>query len=318
MNIIYGDYIVKNIISENPMRKLYITIKSNNLFMTEVLEREIFEKNNEEFKNYKESVSISCRTNHENILKCIDVKKTKKQFYITMEYSNGGTLDENLKKYKIKYGKFFSEKIIQYIIRKIIAAMSYLQSINVINLDLSFNNIYLNYHTEEAKNNIDIIHSNIKLKLSKTELIEDKMILGFFNYDPLIIKKYNEQKKIRENIRDKEHQISLYLFFNSIFNNNFIFREINEKEIKISINLSLEAISLLINLFQIYSKENNKKKNINELLKHPYLKNNFCDFSDFNKKIFAGFIKEEYLVININNIDEINSIINKQLNSEIK
>ena len=48
------------------------------------------------------------------------------------------------------------------------------------------------------------------------------------------------------------------------------------------------------------------------------MKNNFCDFSDFNKKIFAGFIKEEYLVININNIDEINSIINKQLNSEIK
>ena len=82
MNIIYGGYMIKNIISENPMRKLYITIKSNNLFMTEVLEREIFEKNNEEFKNFKESVSISFRTNHENILKCIDIKKTKKQFYI--------------------------------------------------------------------------------------------------------------------------------------------------------------------------------------------------------------------------------------------
>ena len=182
------------------------------------------------------------------------------------------------------------------------------------NLDLSLNNIYLNYYTKEAKNNIDIIHSNIKLKLSKTELIEDKRILDFFNNDPLIINKYNEQKKIR----DKEHEILLYLFFNNIFNNNFIFREINEKEIKISINLSLEAISLLINLFQIYSKENKKNKNISELLKHPYLKNNFCDFSDFNIKIFAGFIKAEYLVININNIDEINSIINKQLNSEIK
>ena len=48
------------------------------------------------------------------------------------------------------------------------------------------------------------------------------------------------------------------------------------------------------------------------------LKNNVSDFSGFNKKNVANFIKGEYLVININNIDGINSIINKQFNSEIK
>ena len=41
-----------------------------------------------------------------------------------MEYCNGEILDENLKKYKIKCGIAFSERIIQYIIRKIFDVIS--------------------------------------------------------------------------------------------------------------------------------------------------------------------------------------------------
>ena len=257
-------------------------------------------------------IEILKELSHPNIVHFYEVLQDESNYYIIMEYCNGGTLLENLEKYKIKYGKSFSEKIIQYITRKIIDVMSYLQSQEVENFNLSLKNIFLNYHTEEAKNNIDIIHSNIKLKLSKVQLIE--RIYEDMKDPPLFI----QEKLIKEKLKiDKENEISFYLLFNNLFNDNFKFREINEKdmqtfEFKISINLSLEAISFLINVLQIYSKEREITKNISELLKHPFLTNNVSVFSDFNKNIFANYIKEGYLVININNIDEINSMVNKQ------
>ena len=312
MDLIIEDYMIKNFIGQNILGKLYITIKSNNLFMTEILDREIVDKNNKESETIKASLFATRDSKHENILKIIDVKKSEKHYYVIMEYCNGGTLEENLNKYKIKYGKSFSEKIIQYIIRKIIDVMSYLQSQEVVNFNLSLKNIFLNYHTEEAKNNIDIIHSNIKLKLSKVHLIE--RIYEDMKDPPLFIQEKLTKEKLKVG---KENEISFYLLFNNLFNDNFKFREINEKEMqifefKISINLSFEAISFLINVLQIYSKERKITKNISELLKHPFLKNNVSNFSYFNKNIFANFIKEGYLVININNIDVINSMVNKQ------
>ena len=321
MDSIIEDYAFKNLISENQFGKLYITIKSNNLFMIEVLEREIVDKKDGEFKNIIATLNTTRNSKHENILKIIDGKRAKKYYYIIMEYCNGGTLLENLEKYKIKYGKSFSEKIIQYITRKIIDVMSYLQSQEVENFNLSLKNIFLNYHTEEAKNNIDIIHSNIKLKLSKvSKLLFFERIneYNMYEYEDLkrnfSIEKLLLKEKIKKN---KENEVSFYLLLNNLFNDNFKFREINEKEMqifefKISINLSFEAISFLINVLQIYSKERKITKNISELLKHPFLKNNVSNFSYFNKNIFANFIKEGYLVININNIDVINSMVNKQ------
>ena len=43
-----------------------------------------------------------------------------------MEYCNGGTLRENLEKYKIKYGKPFSVKIVQHIIKQLICYKLYI------------------------------------------------------------------------------------------------------------------------------------------------------------------------------------------------
>ena len=321
MDLIIEDYMIKNFIGQNILGKLYITIKSNNLFMTEILDREIVDKNNKESETIKASLFTTRDSKHENILKIIDVKKSEKHYYVIMEYCNGGTLEENLNKYKIKYGKSFSEKIIQYIIRKIIDVMSYLQSKEVDNFNLSLKNIFLNYQTEEAKNNIDIIHSNIKLKLSKvSKLLFFERINEYNMYEYEDLKRNFSIEKLlikEKNKKNKENEVSFYLLLNNLFNDNFKFREINEKEMqifefKISINLSFEAISFLINVLQIYSKERKITKNISELLKHPFLKNNVSNFSYFNKNIFANFIKEGYLVININNIDVINSMVNKQ------
>ena len=314
MNVVDSDYFFKQVINEDKMGKIYLTVKSNTLFMGQVFEKEILDKKSDENSNIKNTLFLNFRTKHENIIKYIDVKTSQKYYYTIMEYCNGGTLDENLNKYKIKYGKAISEKIIQYIIIKIINAMSYLQSLDVDNFDLSLKNIYLNYHTEEAKNNIDIIHSNIKLKLLKVQMIEFEYLYDGIKINPEI-EKFNTEKRLK---KDKANEISFYLFLNNLFNGNFIFSEINQNginifEIKISIHLSLEAISFLINILQVYySKKRIEQKKFSELFNHPFLKNNVSYFRSFNKSNVVNFIKGEYLVINIKNIDVINSIINKQ------
>ena len=78
----------------------------------------------EESRNIKSSLRINFSSNHGGIWKYIDVKKSQKYIYTIMEYCNGEILDENLKKYKIKCGIAFSERIIQYIIRKIFDVIS--------------------------------------------------------------------------------------------------------------------------------------------------------------------------------------------------
>ena len=80
-----------------------------------------------------------------------------------MEYVNGGTLKDNFNKYKFKYGKNFDEKIVQHILRQLVEVIAFLHSKGIVHRDLKSENILLNYNTKEAKDNIDILNSELKL-----------------------------------------------------------------------------------------------------------------------------------------------------------
>ena len=60
--------------------------------------------------------------NHSNIIKFYEVKKTKKYYYIVMEFCNGGELSKALEKYQEKNNKPFPEELIQHFMRQIIDA----------------------------------------------------------------------------------------------------------------------------------------------------------------------------------------------------
>ena len=68
-------------------------------------------------------IKILTNTNHPNIIKLYkvinDAQNTKYK-YLILEYCNGGSLQNNLDKYKSKYKKPFSEKIVQKIMKNII------------------------------------------------------------------------------------------------------------------------------------------------------------------------------------------------------
>ena len=59
-----------------------------------------------------------------------------------MEFCDGG-LDEALEKYQEKYGKPFSEEIVQYLMRQIMDAFKYIHSKRVIHRDIKLENILI-------------------------------------------------------------------------------------------------------------------------------------------------------------------------------
>ena len=83
--------------------------------------------------------NILKRANHPNIIKMFDSFQDKHFFYLSMEYVEGGTLKDILKKYKrldIQAVQFYSCKILE--------ALKYLhQELNIIYRDLKLENILI-------------------------------------------------------------------------------------------------------------------------------------------------------------------------------
>ena len=151
-----------------------------------------------------------------------------------------------------------------YIINQLFDVVNYLQDKNLLKYDLTIDNIYLNYYSEEVKNNLDIFHSDIKLTNFRTVKYDNKIDI---------------KKAYIENIPKKIKivwQIDLFFICYYLFTGDLSFKYTNEddiikNEIVIEIpvlSISSEAISLLINLWQNYI---NKKMNTKELLDYPFV-----------------------------------------------
>ena len=120
-------YILKDIIGKGKFGNVHLTSVENDpkKYATKLYEREKVE-NNEMKRNLQNEIKILKYLQHPNIIKLYDIKKSKKHFFLIFEYCNGGTLLEALEKYIEKFGKPFSEEIIQYLMLQIINAFKYI------------------------------------------------------------------------------------------------------------------------------------------------------------------------------------------------
>ena len=91
--------------------EVYLSQNENTMkvFATKKVKRK--NTDDEMTKYFKNEINILRILNHPNIVKLEEIKMDQNNYCIFIEYINEGELSDYLKKYKLKYGKPFSEEI---------------------------------------------------------------------------------------------------------------------------------------------------------------------------------------------------------------
>ena len=158
------NYELEKKLGEGAFGEVWLTSKKDDTkkYATKKMDREEIEKS-ESMKYLRNEIAILQYLHHPNIVKFQEVKKTKKHFYIIMEYCNGGDLSKALEKYIEKYGKPFDEKLVQHFMKQIIDAFKYMHDKQIIHYNIKLDNILLNYDDETDKDNFDLMKATIKI-----------------------------------------------------------------------------------------------------------------------------------------------------------
>ena len=271
---------------------VYLTRIKNDtgLYATKVYNREQTEASSSLFNYLKAEINLLKGINHPNIVKLKDVTKTKKHFYLVLEYCNGGELKNALDKYKLKYNKAFSEEIVQYLMRQIVDAMNYLHSRNIMHRDIKLENILLNYDSEEDKNNLNIMKATVKIvdfgfAIYLKNALTESVVGNPLNMDPLILKKLTSNGRIKKLGYDTKADVwSLgsicyeMLIGKPAFDAEDIddlVDKIEKGDYRVPKNVSKEIVSFLNGMLQY---DPNIRLSTAQLIKHVFLTENVNNF----------------------------------------
>ena len=318
---------LEKLIGKGSFGEVHLTkIKGDNkLYATKIYNREKFDNSIELKKYLKSEVTILKKLNHPNIVKLIEAKKTKKHFYLVMEYCNGGDLLSTLEKYKKKYQRPFSEEIVQYLMRKLIPAFNYIHSLDIMHRDIKLENILLNYNTEEDRLNLNIMKSTPKiidfgLAIHLKNSLAESIIGNPINMSPLLLKKITSNGKIRKLGYDKKEDIwsiGSICYEMLIGHPAFDAEDLDELVDKVEkgnynipISLSKEVVSFLNGMLQYEPKE---RLTCEQLINHVFLIDNIRNFHriDLNK-VRNNITKNNKLEINIKKNKSIWAIFNQE------
>ncbi len=290
------------------------------LFATKVYERKKIEGTSQ-FKYLTNECNIMHDLNHPNIIKFAEVKKTKNHYYIMMEYCNGGELEGALEKYKEKYGKPFSEELVQYFMRQIIDAFKYIHANGVIHRDIKLENILLNYKTEEDKNNLNLMNATAKIidfgfacKISGNNLAHTA-VGSPLNAAPVILKKmtgesaklgYDQKADIWSLGSICYHMLIGKPIFDAEDMDDLI-SKVEKGSYKLPANLSREIVSFLNGMLQ-YEPKN--RLTAEQLSNHEFLRNNVKDFHKIDLTSISGKVSGNQIEVNTKKNRTIWSIFN--------
>ena len=152
------------------------------------------------YQYFNNEIYILKHINHPNIVKYISLVEQKKDYWLVIEYCNGGSLVKALKYHLTKFNKPIPEDIVRYIVKNILTAVIYLNNKNIIHRDIKSDNILLHYENEQDLLSNNFIKAKIKLidfgfarYLDENELAGS--LVGTPMYmDPNVLKTFLESK----------------------------------------------------------------------------------------------------------------------------
>jgi serine/threonine protein kinase len=323
--------ILEKLIGKGSFGEVHLTkiTGDSKLYATKVYDRERIE-NTEAFKYLTNEINIMHNLNHPNIVKFIQVKKTKKHYYIVMEYCNGGELEKALEKYQLKYGKPFSEEIVQHLMRQIISAFKYMHANQIMHRDIKLENILVNFESEKDKNDLNMMKATVKIidfgfacKIGKNALTYTT-IGNPMNMSPLILKKLTSHGKIRQLGYDMKADIwSLgaicyqMLIGKAAFDADDIDELVEKIEkgiYKVPTNLSKEVVSFLNGMLQY---EPQARLTAEQLYNHQFLQENIQNFHTIDLNQVSNRVKKNELEIDTKKNKSIWAIFNEDVENKL-
>ena len=237
---------------------------------------------------------------HKNIIRILDYFEDKNYIFIIMEYINGGNLYSLIKK-----RRKLQEKMAKYIFKQMISALKYIHSHNIAHRDIKLDNILLDLY-----NGIKICDFGIGKKLnSPDQLLTSFSGTPIYMAPEIILSEKNKGYKGFP-VDVWSSGIALYIMLSGQLpfknNKNNKNKKNKNKELEYSIvnkepkeleNISDKAKDLIKGLL---CKDPSKRLTCDEILKHPWLKNE--DFKSENM-LSHLFTKNEIIMLSKTYID---------------
>ena len=309
--------------------EVFLTKKVNGkeLYATKRMDRAEFNKpdNNKRLLN---EISILQKISHKNIVKLIEVKKTKTHIYIVTEFCNGGSLTDNLNKYVQIHRKAFSEEIVQYLMKQIVSAIYYLHMNKIVHRDLKLDNILLNFPNENDKANLNMLKAEIKLidfgfatRLRTVYGNLANTILGTpSNMEPHMLRDMENQRPSLKGYNEKVDIWSLGTLCYEMLVGRMAFaghsmeelyKKVKAGNYKLPLWLSKEAVSFINGMLQY---DSNKRLSAFELLNHDFLKKNVKEFQTLDVNQVKDKVRGKVMNINIRQNNTIWEVFNEDHN----
>ena len=312
--------------------EVFLTKKVNGkeLYATKRMDRAEYEKP-ENYKRLMNEISILKKISHKNIVKLIEVKKTKSHIYIVTEFCNGGSISNSLNKYRLIHRKAFSEEIVQYLMKQLVSAIYYLHMNKIIHRDLKLDNILLHFPNENDKISLNLLKAEIKLidfgfatKLKSAKNNLTNTILGTpSNMEPHMLRNMEFKMPDLKGYNEKVDIWSLgtlcyeMLIGRMTFAGNTmdeLYKKVKAGNYKLPVWLSKEAVSFINGMLQY---DSNKRLSAAELLKHDFLTKNVKDFQSVDVNQIKDKVHGKMMNININQNSTIWEVFNEGGNTNI-
>ena len=294
MNQQIDDLTLIKFLGKGSYGEVYLSKKknSNKLFATKKINKAIADSKMRRYFQYEKKILSILK--HPNIVQLDEVKESKNNYYIVMEYVNGGELSKYLKKYKEKYQKAFSEEIVQYIMKQIINALIYIHNLNIIHRDLKLENIMVSFDSEKDKEELNMMKAKIKIIdfgfaiiLQSEQDLTNTAVGTLLYMDPKILQEFNNQALVdKSRGYGKEADIwSLGCICYELFRGKYPFEaetfdelvgKIQKGKYRLPPTTSTELVSFLSKMLQYDGKARLSAK---ELINEPFITKNVKDFT---------------------------------------